>query len=1250
MTLISSIYEYFVKLNFFDTETDDAHEKRNEILSTRMYIIALTIILSLFLLYLSLTSQSTLITISQPTKEQFQQLELKHSTSLKCPCKELLIPYGDFINIRVKYNEICSSNFISQEWIDYFYFENISYYHPLDFRRNAPFKFQLLRTLCQQAKQTVDNNLEQFYSNGFVVHQPTSMNTLHIQVNSFSENLKKTTFSSFQNVLRQIRQVLRADSLQAAIDTRYFMELYEDSSAAALVHICYRDKTGGIFTLENVNNNTFRRLPERIYSNTDKYDYYSTCFNNTNQELISGDITPTLEIPGMFTGVLLIESLMYSTLECLFDQTCLNNISLYVHASSIPISRFSVLTHYPLTKNQSIEFMADRSFVEEWVVNTSYENYFNYCQPLFCEYTAKLRNSFLYIFTTTISLFGGLRIFLPLIIINIVTFLRKKKQQQPTNTSRTPIKTRLCIFLKSIKNLIMKLNIFNSYSSDEHRQKTEIISTRVYFLLLTTCLVAFTVNIYSEKQTTMIIINGPTQIKFEELQKESVDDLQCPCSNISVKYSEFIHFSPTYHQICSSVFVSPLWEPNENIWIDKEPCYSPDFYSIAQTLFPLLSTYCQMARITLLNELKQFYDRQYTTTLAVTEEQFNHEIKSFIEIFQITVKASFDEQLGITQSIIFDNQIYSELGLDNYVNGIFFNDSTEFSFDFGSKVDDECSCAIEPDCAILASFCRDNRSDDVPGVYAACYTIDSLLYSTTECFYDQDCIDLIRYYLKNETKLYEQIQPLNESETSRYQTKDHIAILVGDLFVENWNEFHFYDKYYNSCQSSFCSYKIQQRPQFIHVLTVLINVYGGLTIILRFLIPNIVSFIRRKRRQRQGSIFHEIRITLRICLRKLQQLNLFRNQSNNLHIIRQQIIIFYTSLNKKIITNTIQLTNLAQYKELHSRYRHSLSCACNEVSIKYKEFINLMPIYSEVCSSYLVDEDWIDSLYRNKMANDHGFYAMLPIQFHFLASVCQLTAKMVDLNLKKFHSTTWISNELNSMDLFQNKVNKTVNSFKRSTALKFKEIFDMNREIIHGNTFISALQTNWKYIGYHFKNNSVIMYTKPISYNNQSCTCATSLQCSEPMVIDHKIVEGLFIGCYPVETMLQSSLQCFYNKSCYNSIMPDISAELMPSVDQSERKYLLNETVQQMVDRLFVDEWHFKESYQNYFEKCRATHCTYSFTQNFNILVLLRTILQYYGGLDIILSVVISFIVHIIFRIYYRRSQILVVPKQSTTD
>ena len=72
--------------------------------------------------------------------------------------------------------------------------------------------------------------------------------------------------------------------------------------------------------------------------------------------------------------------------------------------------------------------------IEQWNDQISFNSYYEQCNPLFCVYTYNKQGDLAYVFTTTIALIGGLTTILKIIILPIVAFLRRKKQQQPIET------------------------------------------------------------------------------------------------------------------------------------------------------------------------------------------------------------------------------------------------------------------------------------------------------------------------------------------------------------------------------------------------------------------------------------------------------------------------------------------------------------------------------------------------------------------------------------------------------------------------------------------------------------------------------------------------------------------------------------------------------------------------------------------------------------------------------------------------
>jgi len=110
-------------------------------------------------------------------------------------------------------------------------------------------------------------------------------------------------------------------------------------------------------------------------------------------------------VNGMFIGCLPITSLRLSTLECFYNQTCLNGIQQILDLQNISIinsldpfasSQYSIET----TLNDII----DHLMLEEWTYRINYTSYFNTCNLKKCTYSIMKTKNPLAIFMSLLGL------------------------------------------------------------------------------------------------------------------------------------------------------------------------------------------------------------------------------------------------------------------------------------------------------------------------------------------------------------------------------------------------------------------------------------------------------------------------------------------------------------------------------------------------------------------------------------------------------------------------------------------------------------------------------------------------------------------------------------------------------------------------------------------------------------------------------------------------------------------------------
>jgi hypothetical protein len=150
-------------------------------------------------------------------------------------------------------------------------------------------------------------------------------------------------------------------------------------------------------------------------------------------------------VPGLYIGCYILDGMLASSIEFLFDQNQINRIlqllfntntfdGLYPALDRTSLQRFTV--------NTSCSEFNSQLFVEAWTNTTSHENYFISCQPVECQYSFVSKNGLLVIITLVLGIIGGLNAILRLLtpwILYIIFWIKEKFIQ--TNVDSNAVET-----------------------------------------------------------------------------------------------------------------------------------------------------------------------------------------------------------------------------------------------------------------------------------------------------------------------------------------------------------------------------------------------------------------------------------------------------------------------------------------------------------------------------------------------------------------------------------------------------------------------------------------------------------------------------------------------------------------------------------------------------------------------------------------------------------------------------------------
>ena len=374
------------------------------------------------------------------------------------------------------------------------------------------------------------------------------------------------------------------------------------------------------------------------------------------------------------------------------------------------------------------------------------------------------------------------------------------------------------------------------------------------------------------------------------------------------------------------------------------------------------------------------------------------------------------------------------------------------------------------------------------------------------------------------------------------------------------------------------------------------------------------------------------------------------------------ILTVYSALDYENQVVIIYDPTQPDFDNLHKNFPNTLTCPCREVTVPYSSFMSVLPEYHPICSSIFVSDIWINTLFNPNISYFYAldFRSSASGQFQILSSFCSLAKRYVSDGIDDFLSDTLLSPiALSSQTL--NVQCQAQSSFVRiSTKNAFRRLLQLIRGTTFNNQLQTGLQTSKLRVLFIVNNITLSSYTNQgvFSNKNKICYCGSQLNCSSStsgffnlFAYDTKgdytsspglmiNVTGLTVGCYAVEAILQSTLECFFDAICLNGVrnfFPNMDITDVKSLDSYQTKYSVKTTIDALVDNLFIEEWWTMTSFEQYFRKCAPILCRYTFMQRKSVLYIVTKVLAVYGGLVVVLRFCVPRIIIWYYKVKNRR-------------
>ncbi|CAF3929747.1 unnamed protein product [Rotaria sp. Silwood1] len=568
-----------------------------------------------------------------------------------------------------------------------------------------------------------------------------------------------------------------------------------------------------------------------------------------------------------------------------------------------------------------------------------------------------------------------------------------------------------------------------------------------------------------------------------------------------------------------------------------------------------------------------------------------------------------------------------------------------------------------------------NQSIPITGIQVGCFPIDGLLASTLECYYNRSCLELI---ISNSTSF----SPLLSTLSSRFPRNATVEMLVDEVMVEDWSINTSFAAYYAECAPNTCTYSYNQRNDFLIIFTTILALIGGLNTVLRLLVPFIVQLIIQiKQRFRSSNDITQPSTTAWAEERsrldnakekiawlwlKVKMLNLFDSNSNDpstqkherqttrlyiLSLVIAFIILFFYAITiEETKVYTIQNPSREIYDETYAEYSKTLECTCSKIAIPYSTFISIETSYHQICSSSLISPNFFAQLAAIKTDIPYypGDFMLMSVEyFQWFYTFCALAQQTLYQQLLMFQATLFVNNKLLAYDTFDDQATQLVDSFIINLQYVFSRGIGETRQMMGFAQPVSAVSD----ITYKFQFTTTPsgsqVQIEPIDFFS-GCWCVCDpTGCSKDAAFytynstNNSFnsvfnVSGARLGCSPMESVLQSTLACWYSSDCYQTVVDYWQSrtyylsEIPPMLNSTIPSRFNSSTLfSSMVEELMVENWTNLISYDSYFNQCAPQYCTYSVTQRGDILFLVTILLGLFGGLNVSLKLLIPFLVQL---------------------
>jgi hypothetical protein len=128
----------------------------------------------------------------------------------------------------------------------------------------------------------------------------------------------------------------------------------------------------------------------------------------------------------------------------------------------------------------------------------------------------------------------------------------------------------------------------------------------------------------------------------------------------------------------------------------------------------------------------------------------------------------------------------------------------------------------------------------IPGLKVGCMPYDAFIESTLECFFSATCLNNTARWISSLSPSAWP-KPLDSSSLIEFSPNTSMRSILDKQLMDRLHQTTNFSDYFTACTPIQCTYIVEQTGNFIYVITVLVGLYGGLIVVVRFISPFIVK-------------------------------------------------------------------------------------------------------------------------------------------------------------------------------------------------------------------------------------------------------------------------------------------------------------------------------------------------------------------------------------------------------------------------